>query len=77
MATKLELQQALAAQGKELEAARQELSTLRADVARLTRQIQGNLAAPVRQHQVRMAGVLCNVVMERVGQRTIKRFIPA
>ena len=82
--TILELTQRLAKANAELEALRLENSALRSDVARLNRQIGETVDKVLHASQpaeterlVRVAGRLCRIVTERIGQRVVKRYIPA
>jgi len=82
--TILELTQRLAKANAELEALRLENSALRSDVARLNRQIGETVDKVLHATQpaeterlVRVAGRLCRIVTERIGQRVVKRYIPA
>lgn len=66
------------------DALRTKNSALRSDVQRLTRQIGETVDKVLHATQpaeterlVRIAGRLCRIVTERIGQRVVKRYIPA
>lgn len=71
--TKLELEQLLSQRNAELQLARHRISVLEAELALRPRAPAPTPNAPI---QVRVGGVLCNVINERHGQATRKRYVP-
>lgn len=70
--TKLELEQTLAQRNAEVQLLRHRISVLEGQIA-LGAQPPAAKPSP---RPVRVGGVLCNVVYERHGQATRKRFVP-
>lgn len=70
--TKLELEQLLAQRNAEVQQLRHRISVLEGQIA-LGAQPPAAKPAP---RPVRVGGVMCNVVYERHGQATRKRYVP-
>lgn len=69
--TKLELEQLLAQRNAEVQQLRHRISVLEGQIA-----LKAQPPAPTPQRPVRVGGVMCNVVYERHGQSTRKRYVP-
>lgn len=67
--TKLELEQTLAQRNAEVQLLRHRISVLEGQLAL-------GAQPPAASRPVRVGGVMCNVVYERHGQSTRKRYVP-